>query len=42
MELSVRQKLQLQKSVFNVIRDLEICYFKTEHKNHVVQTKLFP
>lgn len=34
-------EFQLQKLVFNVIRDLEICYFKTENKSHVVQTKLF-
>lgn len=39
MEISVRQKLQLQKPVFNVVRDLELCYSKTEHKNHEVQTK---
>lgn len=41
MEVSVRQKLQLQKPVFNVVRDLEICYSKTEHKSYIVQTKLF-
>lgn len=39
MEISLRQKLQLQKPVFNVVRDLEVFDSKTEHK---VQTKLFP
>lgn len=41
MEISVRQKLQLQEPVFNVARDLEVCYSKTEHQSQKVQTKLF-
>lgn len=39
MEISLRQKLQLQKPVFNVVRDLEVYYSKTEHK---VKTELVP
>ena len=42
MEISVRQKLQLQKPVFKVVRDLEVRFSETEHKSHKVQTKLFP
>lgn len=42
MEISVRQKLQLQKLAFDAVRHLEVHHSKTKHKSCNVQVKLFP